>query len=149
VFDRFTGDALKAMALSRKEAQRLGHDFIGTEHVLLGLMEIKSVAALLADLDLDSKVVRRNVEERAPPPGDSVPAGALPFTHHAKRVLELSMESAYELGHDYIAPEHILMGVVSEDSGIGGNVLRELGCSPEQVIGLARPTRKLPWWRFW
>ncbi len=108
----------------------LGHNYIGTEHLLLGLIhEGEGVAArVLASLNVSLTGVRRQVEETIGA-GDAAPTGHIPFTPRAKKVLELSLREALQLGHNYIGTEHILLGLIREGEGVAAQVLQELGVS--------------------
>jgi len=136
MFDRFTDRARKVMALARKEAQRFNHDFIGTEHILLGLIQEGSgvAANVLKNLGVEINKIRSEIEKNVQSGPSMVTMGQLPFTPRAKKVLELSMEEANELGHNYIGTEHLLLGLVREENGVAVKVLRELGVEPGQVI---------------
>ena len=163
MFDRFTDHARKAMALSRKESSRLRHEFIGTEHILLGLIQIDPLAELLGKLGIDAGDVRRKVESAVVPGSKEVTLGQLPFTPRAKKVLELSVEEAHELGHDFIDIDHVLVGLLREKEGVAGQVLCAMGLDTEKVRTVAwegnrtspRESRgglaagKRPWWKFW
>lgn len=130
VFERFTDRARRVVVLAQEEARMLNHSHIGTEHILLGLIhEGEGVAAksLRAfDVDLSLEVVRSQVEaivgndQQAPP-------GHIPFTPRAKKVLELSLREALQLGHNYIGTEHILLGLIREGEGVAAQVLVKLG----------------------
>ncbi len=135
MFDRFTDRARKVMGLARQEAQRWNHDYIGTEHILLGLVrEGAGVAAsTLQNLDIDPKRICEEVERRVSRGKTMVTMGQLPFTPNAKRVLELSLEEASNLGHTYIGTEHVLLGLIREHEGIAAQVLRSLEVNVEQV----------------
>ena len=160
MFDRFTDPARKAMVLSRKEASRLRHDFIGTEHILLGILQIDPLAELLAKLGIDSGDVRRKVESAVVSGRKEVTLGELPFTPRAKKALELSVEEAYALGHNFIDIEHLLAGLIREKEGVAGQVLCAMGLDTEKVRAVAwegnrttpHPNRKAgkrPWWKLW
>ena len=133
MFDRFTDRARKVMGLARQEAQRLGHDYIGTEHVLLGLIqEGNGVASdVLKSLDIDLKKIRQEVEKLVSPGNTMVTMGQLPFTPRAKKVLELALEEAQNLGHNYIGTEHLLLGLIRENEGIAAQVLMNLNVKLE------------------
>jgi hypothetical protein len=128
VFERFTDRARRVLVLAQEEARLLNHGFIGTEHILLGLIhEGDGVAAkALEELDISLEDVRARVEELIGPSG-SVPDGSPPFTPRAKKVLELSLREALQLGHNYIGTEHILLGLVREGEGVAAQVLVSLG----------------------
>ena len=120
--------------LAQEEARLLGHNFIGTEHILLGLVhEGEGVAAkALESLGISLEAVREKVEERTRPTGSST-TGSPPFTPRAKKVLELSLREALQLGHNYIGTEHMLLGLVREDEGVGAQVLVSLGADLSRV----------------
>ncbi|MFM8385248.1 MAG: ATP-dependent Clp protease ATP-binding subunit [Planctomycetia bacterium] len=135
MFDRFTDRARKVMAMARQEAQRFNHDYIGTEHVLLGLLQEGSgvAASVLKNLDIDLKKIRHEVEKLVSSGTTMVTMGQLPFTPRAKKVLELSLEEASNLGHTYIGTEHLLLGLIRENEGIAAQVLRNLKVKLEDV----------------
>jgi ATP-dependent Clp protease ATP-binding subunit ClpA len=135
MFDRFTERARRVMTLARTEAQALRNDYIGTEHVLLGLVqEGTGVAAqVLKNLDVDLKKVRAEVEGLVEQGTSPATRGQFPFTPRAKRVLELALEEAQGLGHNYIGTEHLLLGLIRENDGPAAHVLRNLGVGTEAV----------------
>ncbi len=135
MFDRFTERARKVMTLARQEAQKLNNDYIGTEHILLGLVQEGSgvAAQVLKNLDVDLKKVRAEVERLVEQGTSAVTGSQLPFTPRAKRVLELALEEAQNLGHNYIGTEHLLLGLIRESDGPAANVLQNLGVKPEEV----------------
>jgi ATP-dependent Clp protease ATP-binding subunit ClpC len=128
VFERFTESARRVLVLAQEEARLLHHNFIGTEHILLGLLhEGEGVAArALNSLDVDLETVRQKVGEMIGPAGHST-VGSAPFTPRSKKVLELSLREAMQLRHGYIGTEHILLGLVREGEGVGAQVLVNLG----------------------
>jgi len=128
MFDRFTDRARRVLVLAQEEARLLRHNFIGTEHLLLGLLrEGDGVAAkALGELGVRLDDVRELVKETTGPPG-SAPTGSPPFTPRTKKVLELSLREALQLGHNYIGTEHILLGLVREGEGVAAQVLVSLG----------------------
>ncbi|NUP66362.1 MAG: NDP-hexose 4-ketoreductase, partial [Nonomuraea sp.] len=134
MFEKFTGQARRAIVLAQEEARTLNHNFIGTEHILLGLIhEGEGVAAkALESLGVSLQEVRLQVEEIA---GQSRPAESehIPFTPRAKKVLELSVREAVQLGHDYIGTEHILLGLIRESEGMAARVLVQLEADPGRV----------------
>jgi len=134
-YDRFTDRARKVMAYGRQEAQRFNHDYIGTEHILLGLIkEGSGVAAnVLRNLDVDIKKIRLEVEKMVQSSPDVVTKGQLPFTPRAKKVLEFALEEARSLGHNYIGTEHILLGLLRENEGVAAHVLLNLGLKLDEV----------------
>jgi ATP-dependent Clp protease ATP-binding subunit ClpA len=128
MFERFTDRARRVVVLAQEEARMLNHNYIGTEHILLGLIhEGEGVAArALEELGIDLDAVRLQVKEIIGE-GQSAPTGHIPFTPRAKKVLELSLREALNLGHNYIGTEHILLGLVREGEGVAAQVLLKLG----------------------
>jgi len=141
VFERFTDRARRVVVLAQEEARLLNHNYIGTEHILLGLIhEGEGVAAkALESLGISLEKVRQQVEEIIGA-GQSPPSGHIPFTPRAKKVLELSLREALQLGHNYIGTEHILLGLIREGEGVAAQVLVKLGADlgrvRQQVIQL-------------
>ncbi|MCW8130009.1 MAG: AAA family ATPase, partial [Planctomycetota bacterium] len=135
MFDRFTDRARKVMSFARQEAERLNHDYIGTEHILLGLVkEGSGVAAnVLENLDVDLDKVRLEVEKLVKPAPDVVTMGNLPFTPRAKKVLEYAMDEARALDHNYVGTEHLLLGLLREQEGLAAQVLMNLHLKLEDV----------------
>src|SRR5947209_8622978 len=135
MFERFTDRARKVMALANQEAQRLNHEYIGTEHILLGLVkEGSGVAAnVLKNLDVDLRKVRLEVEKLVRPGPDMVTLGKLPQTPRAKKVLEYAIEEARNFDHDYVGTEHLLLGLLREQDGAGAQALLNLGLGLEEV----------------
>ena len=119
MFERFTDRARRVVVLAQEEARMLNHDYIGTEHILLGLIhEGEGVAAkALESLGISLEAVRQQVEEIIGQ-GQQAPSGHIPFTPRAKKVLELSLREALQLGHNYIGTEHILLGLIREGEGV-------------------------------
>jgi ATP-dependent Clp protease ATP-binding subunit ClpA len=134
MFERFTDRARRVVVLAQEEARVLDHDYIGTEHILLGLIhEGEGVAAqALASLEVDLTAVRDAVE-RLVPRGETSPSGHIPFTPRAKKVLELSLREALRLGHNYIGTEHILLGLVREREGVAAEALAQVGVDLDRV----------------
>jgi ATP-dependent Clp protease ATP-binding subunit ClpC len=134
VFERFTERARHVLVLAQEEARLLDHNFIGTEHLLLGLLrEGEAVAAkALESLGVTLPVARARVAEVVGP-DLSEHVGSPPFTPRAKKVLECSMREALQLGHSYIGTEHLLLGVVREGEGVAAQVLITLGAEPYEV----------------
>jgi ATP-dependent Clp protease ATP-binding subunit ClpC len=128
VFERFTDRARRGIVLAQEEARMLNHNYIGTEHILLGLIhEGEGIAAqAIVSLGVSLEAVRRQVEEIIGQ-GQSAPTGHIPFTPRAKKVLELGLREALHLGHNYIGTEHLLLGLVREGEGVGAQVLGKLG----------------------
>ena len=135
MYERFTDRARKVMQLANQEAQRFNHEYIGTEHVLLGLIkEGSGVAAnVLKNLDVDLRKIRLEVEKLVQSGPDMVTMGKLPQTPRAKKVIEYSMEEARNLGHNYVGTEHILLGLLREQEGVAAQVLMNLGLKLEDV----------------
>ncbi|MEK7291080.1 MAG: Clp protease N-terminal domain-containing protein, partial [Planctomycetota bacterium] len=135
MFDRFTDRARKVRALAREEARRFNHEYIGTEHILLGLVkEGSGVAAnVLQNLDIEMKKIRLEIEKIVQSGSDLVSVGQLPFTPRVKKVLEYAMEEARALGHNYIGTEHLLLGLLREQEGVAAQVLLNLGVKLEDV----------------
>src|SRR6202051_2452379 len=134
LFERFTDRARRVLVLAQEEARDLNHAFIGTEHILLGLIrEGEGVAAKALDaLGVTFDVVREKVEEAIGPNSNPSP-GSPPFTPRAKKVLELSLREALQLGHSYIGTEHMLLGLVREGDGVAAQVLNDLGADMARV----------------
>jgi ATP-dependent Clp protease ATP-binding subunit ClpA len=134
VFERFTDRARRVVVLAQEEARLLNHNYIGTEHILLGLIhEGEGVAAMaLESLGISLEAVRAQVEEIIGH-GGSAPSGHIPFTPRAKKVLELSLREALQLGHNYIGTEHILLGLIREGDGVAAQVLVKLGADLSRV----------------
>ncbi len=136
MFEKFTERARKVMGLARQEAQRLNSEFIGTEHILLGIIqEGGGVAAkVLKNLQVDLKRIRQEIEKLiTPSTSPTVTLGQLPFSPRAKRVIELASEAASQLGHDVIGTEHLLLGLLKENEGIAAQVLTNLGLKLDEV----------------
>ena len=134
MFERFTDRARRVIVLAQEEARLLKHDYIGTEHLLLGLIrEGEGVAGkALEVLGIRLEALRSQVEEVIGQ-GQRAPSGHVPFTPRAKKVLELSLREALELGHDYIGTEHLLLGLVREGEGVAAQVLVKLGADFPRV----------------
>ena len=141
MFERFTERARRVVVLAQEEARMLNHNYIGTEHILLGLIrEGSGVAAkALESLGISLEAVRQQVKEIIGR-GQQSPSGHIPFTPRAKKVLELSLREAQALGHNYIGTEHILLGLIREGSGVAAQVLVKLGAdlnrTRQQVVQL-------------
>ena len=135
MYERFTDRARKVMQLANQEAQRFNHEYIGTEHILLGLVkEGSGVAAnVLKNLDVDLRKIRLEVEKIVQHGPDMVTMGKLPQTPRAKKVIEYSMEEARNLNHNYVGTEHILLGLLREQEGVAAQVLMNLGLKLEDV----------------
>jgi len=135
MFNRFTERARKVIILAKEEARRFNHDYIGTEHILLGLIrEGEGVAAaVLEKLGLDLQTIRLEVEKVVQPGPTTQILGDIPFTPRAKKALELAAEEARSLGHNYIGTEHILLGIIREGESVASQVLLNLGLDLERV----------------
>ncbi len=134
MFERFTDRARRVVVLAQEEARMLSHNYIGTEHILLGLIhEGDGIAAkALESLSISLEAVRAQVEEIIGQ-GQQAPSGHIPFTPRAKKVLELSLREALQLGHNYIGTEHILLGLIREGEGVAAQVLQKLGADLNRV----------------
>jgi ATP-dependent Clp protease ATP-binding subunit ClpC len=135
MFDRFTDRAKKVMSFARQEAMKFNHEYIGTEHILLGLVQEGSgvAANVLKNMTIDLDKIRHEVEKIVKTGPSMVTMGQLPFTPRAKKVLELSLEEASQLSHNYIGTEHLLLGLIRENEGIAAQVLMNLGIKLEEV----------------
>jgi hypothetical protein len=136
MFERFTDRARRVVVLAQEEARLLNHNHIGTEHILLGLIhEGEGIAYLaLTELGISLDAVRAQVEAEIGQ-GSEAPGGHIPFTPRAKKVLELSLREALQLGHNYIGTEHILLGLIREGEGVAAQVLVGLGAGLDRVRG--------------
>ena len=134
MFERFTDRARRVIVLAQEEARLLNHNYIGTEHILLGLIhEGEGVAAkALESLGISLDAVRQQVEEIIGR-GQEAPSGHIPFTPRAKKVLELSLRESLQLGHNYIGTEHLLLGLIREGDGVAAQVLVRLGADLYRV----------------
>jgi ATP-dependent Clp protease ATP-binding subunit ClpA len=134
VFERFTERARQVVVLAQEEARALKHNYIGTEHILLGLLrEEEGVAAqVLRSFDVTAEGVRAQIVQIVGE-GDEAPTGQIPFTPRAKKVLELALREALSLGHNYIGTEHILLGVTRENEGVAARILLEFDVGPQPV----------------
>ena len=135
MFERFTDRARKVMALANQEAQRFNHEYIGTEHILLGLVKEGSGvgANVLKNLDIDLRKVRLEVEKLVKSGPEMVTVGKLPQTPRAKKVIEYAIEEARNLNHNYVGTEHLLLGLLREQDGVAAQVLMNLGVKLEEV----------------
>jgi ATP-dependent Clp protease ATP-binding subunit ClpC len=135
MFERFTDRARKVMALANQEAQRFNHEYIGTEHILLGLVKEGSGvgANVLKNMEVDLRKVRLEVEKLVKSGPDMVTMGKLPQTPRAKKVIEYAIEEARSLNHNYVGTEHLLLGLLREHEGVAAQVLMNLGLKLEQV----------------
>ncbi|HEO63867.1 MAG TPA: ATP-dependent Clp protease ATP-binding subunit, partial [Candidatus Omnitrophica bacterium] len=135
MFNRFTERARKVIILAKEEAKRFNHDYIGTEHILLGLIrEGEGVAAIvLKSLGLELAQIRAEVEKFVQPGPNAVISGDVPFTPQAKKTIELAMDEANSLGHNYIGTEHLLLGLIREGEGVAAQVLFSLGLNASKI----------------
>ncbi|RDI59667.1 ClpA/ClpB-like protein [Nocardia pseudobrasiliensis] len=134
MFERFTDRARRVVVLAQEQARQMNHNYIGTEHILLGLIaEGEGIAAqVLHDLEIELTAMRADVEQIIGR-GKQEPAGYIPFTPRAKKVLEMSHMEAVQLGHSYIGTEHVLLGLVIEHEGVGAQVLERRGAALEDL----------------
>ncbi len=144
--ERFTDDARQAMQLANQEAQRYNHEYIGTEHILLGLMRAQSsaVARVLKEFKLNPHGVRAQIEriiQRAP---DALAVSRLPQTPRAKKVIEYAIQEARNLHRDAVGPEHLLLGLLCEEEGVASRVLNYLGLQRDELRDYLRGNRKTP-----
>jgi ATP-dependent Clp protease ATP-binding subunit ClpC len=135
MYERFTDRARKVMQLANQEAQRFNHEYIGTEHILLGLIQEGSGTGVnvLKNLDIDLRKVRREVEKIVQSGPDMVIRGKLPQTPRAKKVIEYALDEARRLNHNYVGTEHLLLGLLHETEGVAAQVLMNLGLSLEDA----------------
>ncbi len=135
MYERFTDRARKVMQLANQEAQRFNHEYIGTEHILLGLVKEGSgmAANVLKALDCDLDKIRLEVEKLVQSGPDMVTIGKLPQTPRAKKVIEYAMEEARNLNHNYVGTEHLLLGLLREQEGVAAQVLMNLTLDLEDV----------------
>jgi len=131
MFERFTDRGRKVIILAREEAERYQNDYLGTEHLLLALLrDVEGVPLIiLKKMGLSPEQIRLEVERNLPSRGYAVTYGEIPFTPRVKKVIEYSIEEAKLLGHNYVSSEHILLGLIREEEGIGGKILRSLGAN--------------------
>jgi len=129
MFEKFTERGRKVIVYAREEAERLQNDYLGTEHILLGTLREEDgiPVAVLRKMGIDIDQVRMEVERNLPSSGNTLTFGDIPFTPRAKKVLEYAVEEARLLGHNYIGSEHLLLGLIREEEGIGGKILRSFG----------------------
>jgi len=136
MYERFTDRARKVMQLAKQEAQRFNHEYIGTEHILLGLIKEASgvAASVLKNLDIELQKVRLEVEKIVQSGPDMQTMGKLPQTPRAKKVIEYAIEESRDLKHDYVGTEHMLLGLLREVEGVAALVLMNLGLQLDQVL---------------
>jgi len=147
VFERFTDRARRVVVQAQEEARTRGHDHVGTEHVLLGLVHDSGgvAAKALESLQISAEVVRQRVDELTGP-GERAPSGRIPFTPQSKEVLKLALQESRALGHNYVGTEHILLGLIRDGDGVAAQVLAALGAdltrTSEQVNRLLEEYRR-------
>jgi ATP-dependent Clp protease ATP-binding subunit ClpC len=151
MYDKFTDRARKVIAFAKEEAQRMGHDYLGTEHVLLGIIKDGGgiAAAVLETLSVELEKLKLEVEERVmESQGGTMLAGEIPFLPQAKKVFELAAEESQSLGHNYIGTEHLLLGLLKEGEGVAARVLMEMGVTYRKakdttinILGTSAPPR--------
>jgi ATP-dependent Clp protease ATP-binding subunit ClpC len=161
MFERFSDRARRVVVLAQEEARELGHDRVGTEHILLGLLREGDGLAgqALRSLGVEAVVVRRQVQDAVSRSDAALPRN-IPFSPRAKKVLELSLRESLQLGHDYIGTEHLLLGIVREGEGLAAKILVGLGADlsrvrarviellpPEEAPHGGRPLRRIRWRR--
>src|SRR5262245_32364152 len=140
--NRFTERAQRVILIAQEEAKRLNHDYVGTEHLLLGLIALgEGVAAqVLANLGVDLRRVRSEIEKIVGTGDNVMLLGEIPFTPRAKKVLELAVEEAQNMGHNYVGTEHLLLGLIREEEAVAARVLENIGVRldvvREEVISL-------------
>ncbi len=134
MFERFTDRARRVVVLAQEESQRLSHNYIGSEHLLLGLLaEQEGVAArALESLNVTLTAAREQVEEIIGP-GQQTPRGHIPFTPRAKKILELALREALTMGSEVIDTQHLLLGLIDEGDGVGAQILQRLGATAQAV----------------
>src|ERR1700759_5295355 len=135
MYERFTDRARKVMQLANQEAQRFNHEYVGTEHVLLGLIKEGSgvAATVLRNMDVDLRKIRNEIEKIVQAGPEMVTMGKLPQTPRAKKVIEYAIEEARNLNHNYVGTEHLLLGLLREQEGVAAQVLMNLGLKLEDV----------------
>jgi len=140
MFNRFTERARRVIVLARQEAGRLNHDYIGVEHLLLGLIKMGEGLAvdILRGLGIDLDSLRLEVEKIIKSGPSTLTVGDLPFTPRSKKVLELAVDEARNLGHNYVGTEHLLLGLVREREGIAARVLESMGVDLEKARASCR-----------
>lgn len=133
--NRFTERVQRVIIIAQEEAKRLNHDYVGTEHILLGLVAVSEgvAARVLANIGVDLKKVRQEVEKLVGTGDNMMLLGEIPFTPRAKKVLELAVEEAQSMGHTYVGTEHLLLGLLREEEGIAARVLENLGVKLDEV----------------
>ncbi|HEY3142203.1 MAG TPA: Clp protease N-terminal domain-containing protein [Acidimicrobiales bacterium] len=134
MFERFSDSARRVVVLAQEESRLQQHNYIGTEHILAGLTQIDEgvAAGVLASFEITTERVRAEIVKEVGP-GEKTPWGHIPFTPGAKRILELSLREALQLGHNYIGTEHVLLGLIREGEGLGAKIVARLGADLDRV----------------
>jgi ATP-dependent Clp protease ATP-binding subunit ClpA len=134
MFERFSDSARRVVVLAQEESRLQHHNYIGTEHILAGLTQIDEgvAAGVLASFEITTERVRAEIVKEVGP-GEKTPWGHIPFTPGAKRILELSLREALQLGHNYIGTEHVLLGLIREGEGLGAKIVARLGADLDRV----------------
>ena len=135
MMNNFTPRAQQVLALARKEAERFNHNYVGTEHLLLGLIKLGQGVAVnvLQKMGLDLEIVRQEVEKHVGPPPKTKMIGNIPYTPRVKKVLALAGKEAQALNHSYVGTEHILLGLLREGEGVAARVLKSLEVDPART----------------
>ena len=135
MFNRFTNRARQVVILARGEADRFNHSYVGTEHLLLGLIKLGQGIAVnvLRKMGVDFEVVRNEISKAVPPGPETKQIGDLPLTTGAKKVIEYAVEDAQKLGHSYVGTEHLLLGLLREEEGIAARILSNLNVDINKV----------------
>jgi ATP-dependent Clp protease ATP-binding subunit ClpC len=141
--NNFTPRAQQVLSLAKKEARRFGHDYVGTEHILLGLIKLGQGVAVsvLQSMNLDLDTVRMEVEKHSGTGGATMQEGDIPYTPRVKKVLQLAANEARSLNYNYIGTEHILLGLLKEGEGVAAKILRSLDVDADTVRTCGRSIR--------
>jgi ATP-dependent Clp protease ATP-binding subunit ClpC len=147
MYERFAASARQVIVLAEEEARTIKHDYIGTEHILLGLVRVEDglAAQVLKTLDITAERVRAQVV-RIVGSGEVVTTGQIPFTPSAKKMFELALREALALGHNYIGTEHILLGLVRLEDRLAARVLLDLDAEPRKIRKEVISILSTPWW---
>ena len=135
MFNRFTNRARQVVILARNEADRFNHNYVGTEHLLLGLIKLGQGVAVnvLKKMGIDFEIVRDEVSKAVTPGPETKTVGEIPLTPGAKKVIEYAWEDAQKLGHNYVGTEHLLLGLLREEEGVAARILANLGVDVNKV----------------
>jgi ATP-dependent Clp protease ATP-binding subunit ClpA len=144
MYERFTDRARKVMSLANQEAHRLNHEYIGTEHILLGLLKEGGGTGMtyLGALGVNGTKVQLDVEKTIVPGPDVISLGKLPQTPRARKVIEYAMEEARSLNHNYVGTEHLMLGLIRESEGVAGVILKQHGVTLEAAKALIQPEER-------